>query len=131
MTRAEDTEAATVFIVGGSSCPSLTPAALANAGSAAPSPEVVTSHDWKSSHFPWPFWLVRRCEKAEDANCTLVDWRIAGVATMAAATAVEGSDPQVDTSHVSLPVLVNSMSIERGQELVVHWTPLGEQRAEE
>ena len=120
--RAEGSEASSVFIVGGSTCPPVTAAALANAGSAASSSETVTSHDWKPSHFPWPFWLVRRVERAEDANCTLVDWRIAAVSTMAPASATGDSEPQVDTSHVSIPVLINNVIIERGQELVVHWT---------
>ena len=41
---------------------------------------------------------------------------------MAPTSATGDSEPQVDTSHVSIPVLVNNVIIERGQELVVHWT---------
>ena len=52
----------------------------------------------------------------------LVDWRIATVSTMAPATVTGDCEPQVDLSHESLPVLVNNVTIERGQELVVHWT---------
>ena len=121
MSRAEDSDASNVFIVGGSTCPSLTASALANAGSAASSSETVSSHDWKASHFPWPFWLVRRVDKAEDANCVLVDWRIATVSTMATASVTGDCEPQVDLSRVCIPVLVNNVTIERGQELVVHW----------
>ena len=121
VSRSEDSEASTVFIVGGSTCPSMTAAALANAGSASSSSEAVSSHEWKASHFPWPFWLVRRVDKAEDANCVLVDWRIATVSTMATASETGDCEPQVDLSHVCIPVLVNSVTIERGEELVVHW----------
>ena len=52
----------------------------------------------------------------------LVDWRIATVSTMAPATVTGDCEPQVDLSHVCIPVLVNNVTIERGQELVVHWT---------
>ncbi len=60
VSRSEDSEASTVFIVGGSTCPSMTAAALANAGSASSSSEAVSSHEWKASRFPWPFsgWFV-------------------------------------------------------------------------
>ena len=120
--RAEDSEASDVFIVGGSTCPFLTAVALATAGSSASSSETVSSHEWKSSHFPWPFWLVRRVDKADDANCVLVDWRITTVATMAPATAAGDCEPHVDLSNVCIPVLVNKVTIAKGQELVVHWT---------
>jgi hypothetical protein len=119
--RAEDSEASIVFIVGGSTCPVLTAAALATAGSSASSSEIASTHEWKASHFPWPFWLVRRVDKADDANCELVDWRIATVSTMAPAQAAGDGEPHVDVSHVCIPVLVNRVTIEKGEELVVHW----------
>ena len=119
--RAEDSEASIVFIVGGSTCPFLTAAALATAGSSASSSEIASTHEWKASHFPWPFWLVRRVDKADDANCELVDWRIATVSTMAPAQAAGDGEPHVDVSHVCIPVLVNKVTLEKGQELVVHW----------
>jgi hypothetical protein len=119
--RAEDSEASIVFIVGGSTCPFLTAAALATAGSSASSSEIASTHEWKASHFPWPFWLVRRVDKADDANCELVDWRIATVSTMAPAIVAGEREPHVDVSHVCIPVLVNKVTIEKGQELVVHW----------
>jgi hypothetical protein len=65
--------------------------------------------------------LVRRVDKADDANCELVDWRIATVSTMAPAQAAGDGEPHVDVSHVCIPVLVNKVTIEKGQELVVHW----------
>jgi hypothetical protein len=40
------------------------------------------------------------------------------VSTLKVAGACE---PQVDLSHMSIPVLVHSVTIERGAELVVHW----------
>ena len=40
---------------------------------------------------------------------------------MAAATAAEGSEPLVDASYVTIPVLVNTKDVVRGQELIVHW----------
>ena len=119
--RAEDSEASIVFIVGGSTCPVLTAAALATAGSSAFSSEIASTHEWKASHFPWPFWLVRRVDKADDANCELVDWRIATVSTMAPAIVAGEREPHVDVSHVCIPVLVNKVTIEKGQELVVYW----------
>ena len=121
VSRAEADEASTVFIVGGSSLPALTPSALANAGSSSSSSLHVSSHDWKQSHFPWPFWLVRRCDREEDANCKLVDWKVVGVSTMTAATAAVSSEPLVDASYVTIPVLVNTKDLVRGQELIVHW----------
>ena len=65
--------------------------------------------------------MVRRVDKADDANCVLVDWRIATVSTMAPAIVAGDCEPHVDVSHVCIPVLVNKVTIEKGQELVVHW----------
>ena len=44
---------------------------------------------------------------------------------MTPAIAVEGSEPAVDTADVVVPVLVNNVIIEKGQEVVVHWSSSG------
>ena len=40
---------------------------------------------------------------------------------MTAATAAEGSEPLVDASYVTIPALVKTKYVVRGQELTAHW----------
>ncbi len=80
-------------------------------------------HDWKSSRFPWPFWAVRRLVSDAGTNCKLARVTVNTVRT--------GSDkfiiPEavVDAYDVSLPVLINTVDINRCDELVAHWPSIG------
>ena len=115
--RRNSAVAATLYILGGATLPSVHPQtfALADAGVADGEPDVVSHHDWKPSSFPWPFWLVKRCETKSDANCHISQCRARTVSTMAADFAY------TDSSEVQVPIMTNFEAIEKNQELVVHW----------
>jgi hypothetical protein len=78
----------------------------------------LTDHVWKPSHFPWPFWAVPRQEAATGTNCTLAPFTVDVVQACNAAVL---NDPIVEAYQVEVPVLVNSVDVAEGDELVAHW----------
>ena len=100
------------FLLGGSSMP--------KASAVAESDGVIRQHEWKQGHFPWPFWYVRRVEREEDANCCLLRVIVRTVSTFA----FDGHalDPFSDNYDIYIPVLTNTRSFARGDELTVWWT---------
>ena len=76
-------------------------------------------HDWKSTHFPWPFWTVRRLCSDAGRNCKL-QW----ITVNTVHTGSEKSimpEAVVDACDVNLPVLINTEDVGIGDELVAHW----------
>ena len=76
-------------------------------------------HDWKSTHFPWPFWAVRRLGSDAGTNCKL-QW----ITVNTVHTGSEKSimpEAVVDAYDVTLPVLINTADVSSGDELVAHW----------
>ena len=126
------------FILGSSTLPSITKQAAAEAASAASmhqalsagapavavEPGVISDHDWKQNSFPWPFWVVRRSDRAEECNCELTAVTVRSVATFA----WDGQlgDPCVDSLDISVPVMVNFKPLGQGEELVVFWKSKGQ-----
>ena len=76
-------------------------------------------HQWKDHHCMWPFWVVRRSVIGAGTNCKL-HW-----VTMN--TVHTGSDKSimpeavVKAYDVTLPVLINTEDIRKGDDLVCHW----------
>jgi hypothetical protein len=117
------------YLLGTASLPPTPSAALApSLEGTAPSlggTEAITAHEWKNSHFPWPFWLVKRCEQEENANCILAPWLIRSINAMSAA----GQEPVVGSYEVTIPVMVNTKDISKGEELVVYWPSKAQPKA--
>ena len=112
---------AELFILGASTLPPCLAPMLVGSGSGTASNssgEVLDCHEWKSSHFPWPFWLVKWVENEADANCKFVSVLSRAVYTMT----VPDSEVLVDTFDVMLPTMTNFKAVKAGEELVVHWT---------
>ena len=72
-------------------------------------------HDWKKGNFPWPFWVIKKCETAGGSNCLLEDITINTVHTSSA------DERDVDAYAVVVPVITNHCDISKGTELIVHW----------
>ena len=72
-------------------------------------------HDWKATHFPWPFWAVKRGPTAEGTNCGLEKITVNTVHTC---TAVADS---VDVYEVVVPMMANHCDISKGTELIANW----------
>ena len=109
-----------LFILGASTLPACPAPTLVGSGSGAASNssgEVLDSHEWKNSHFPWPFWLVRRVDHESDANCHFLPVLSRTVHTMT----VPDNECLVDSFDVMLPVMTNFKPVKAGEELVVHW----------
>jgi len=100
-----------VFIIGQASVPAPVPT------SASVPPPVL----WKPTHFPWPFWAVKRTDVSAQANCVLQPWTVRCVGTFAQNTPADGDDLKLDAMCVTIPIMVNSKPLERGDELVVYW----------
>jgi hypothetical protein len=126
------------FILGSSTLPSITKQAAAEAASAASMHQalsagapavavesgVISDHDWKRNSFPWPFWVVRRSDRAEECNCELTAVTVRSVDTFA----WDGQlgDPFVDSLDISVPWMVNFKPLGKGDELVVFWKSQGQ-----
>ena len=76
-------------------------------------------HDWKKTHFPWPFWSARRSELEPGTNCSLQPLPIAAAVTASAKGIID--EAFVDTFEVVLPVIVNTAPLKKGDELLVFW----------
>ena len=115
--RRDSAAESTVYILGGGTLPSVHPQTLvpAAAGVAEDDIDMVSLHDWKPSNFPWPFWLVKRCDNRSDANCHISHCLARSVGTMTADFAF------TDACEVKVPIMINFAPIEKNQELVVHW----------
>jgi hypothetical protein len=115
--RRDSAAESTVYILGGGTLPSVLPQSLvpADAGVAEDDIDMVSLHDWKPSNFPWPFWLVKRCDNRSDANCHISHCLARSVGTMTADFAF------TDACEVKVPIMINFAPIEKNQELVVHW----------
>ena len=74
-------------------------------------------HAWKPNCFPWPFWLVRRSTKLEACNCAMQSAVVRDIMTCE----IGRKDPDSDVVEITLPVMVNTKQIEKGDELVVFW----------
>ena len=109
----------TMFVLGSTSVP--------NAGAAGGSSSTSTNVGdaaWKPSHFPHPFWAVKKTDTEEQANCKLVPYTIRNVGTMTRSQATEEEstmEPLADSWSVKVGVIENTKEIARGTELVVHW----------
>ena len=95
--------------------------ALPKASALAEPDGVVRQHDWKAGHFPWPFWFVRRVDREEDANCSLV--RVVTRVVLTCSFDGRPSDPYCDNFDVHIPVLTNTSALDRGDELTVWSRP--------
>ena len=76
-------------------------------------------HEGKATHFMWPFWVVRRSVSGAGTNCKL-QW----VTVNTVHTGSEKSilpEAVVDAYDVTLPVLINTEDVRKGDELVCHW----------
>ena len=125
------------FILGTAGLPAISKQAAAEAASAAPmpqassagapavavEPDVISDHDWKATSFPWPFWVVRRSDRKDECNCELKAVTVRSVATFAWDKQL--GDPFVDTIDISVPLMVNSKPLGKGEELVVFWKSKG------
>ena len=128
------------FIWESSTLPSITKQAAAEAASAASmhqalsagapavavEPGVISDHDWKQNSFPWPFWVVRRSDRAEECNCELTAVTVRSVATFAWDDQL--GDLFVDSLDISVPLMVNFKPLGQGEELVVFWKSKGQKQ---
>ena len=107
----------TLYLLGSASLPAVHPQTLvpADAEVVEGDGEVISHHDWKPSSFPWPFWLVKRCENKSAANCHITKCLVRSVSTMSADFAF------TDTCEIHVPIMTNVAPAEKNQELVVHW----------
>jgi hypothetical protein len=126
------------FILGSSTLPFITKQAAAEAASAAAVHQalsagapavavesgVISDHDWKQNSFPWPFWVVRRSDRADECNCELTAVTVRSVATFAGGGQLGG--PFVDSLDISVPLMVNFKPLGKGDELVVFWKSKGQ-----
>jgi hypothetical protein len=125
------------FILGSSTLPFITKQAAAEAASAAAVHQalsagapavavesgVISDHDWKQNSFPWPFWVVRRSDRADECNCELTAVTVRSVATFAGGGQLGG--PFVDSLDISVPMMVNFKPLGKGEELIVFWKSKG------
>ncbi len=72
-------------------------------------------HDWKATHFMWPFWVIRRL--VSDAGTT---YKLQWVTVNTVHTGIEPIIPEavVNAYDVTLPVLINTEDVRKGGELV-------------
>ena len=91
------------------------PAASAVAESA---DNTVDVHNWMPGHSPWPLWFVTRASDAEESNCQFVDVDVRMVTTFAPASPLEAFADNVD---ITIPTLVNTSALVKGEELKVVW----------
>ena len=115
--RRDSSALVTLYLLGSASLPAVHPQTLvpADAGTVEGDGEVISHHDWKPSSFPWPFWLVKRCENKSAANCHITKCLVRTVSTMSA------DFGYTDACEVHVPIMTNFAPIEKNQELVVHW----------
>ena len=107
--RRDSAAESTVYILGGGTLPSVLPQSLvpADAGVAADDIDMVSLHDWKPSNFPWPFWVVKRCENRSDANCHISHCLARTVGTTTHDFAF------TDACEVNIPIMINFAPIEK------------------
>ena len=93
---------------------------------------VISDHEWKSCHFPWPFWQVQRREADAGTNCHLMTVTMLVALTSTAGTPDDGwGDPLSDSINIDVPIIVNSKDVEKGDELVVYWPNPSKPKKEE
>jgi hypothetical protein len=74
-----------------------------------------SDHEWKSSHFAWPYWVIRRVPAgSEEANC-----KVSAVTVHLVRTFQVADDPTVPTLEIDLPVIVNTKDLNAKDELIV------------
>jgi hypothetical protein len=76
-------------------------------------------HDWKATHFMWPFWVVRRSVSDAGTNCKLQWVTVNTVHTGSEKPIIP--EAVVNAYDVTLPVLINTEDVRKGDELVCHW----------
>ena len=126
--RRGDGEATTMFMCVPASAPQRRPAAIARSveeWDAAESAVAENStarfcdHDWKATHFLWPFWVVRRSDSGSGTNCKLQWVTVNTVHTGSEKPIIP--EAVVNAYDVTLPVLINTEDVRKGDELVCHW----------
>ena len=78
----------------------------------------VEQHNWMPGHNPWPLWFVRRVSDAQESNCHFEDAHVRMVTTFAPASPLE---PFADNVDITIPTLVNTSALVKGEELKVMW----------
>ena len=76
-------------------------------------------HDWKATHFMWPFWVVRRSVSDAGTNCKLQMVTVNAIHTGSEKTILP--EAVVNAYDVTFPVMVNTKDVDKGDELVCHW----------
>lgn len=117
-----------LYLFGNFSLPALDPVAAASpavaavgASSSQGFPEVaqLSTHAWRPTSNPWPFWGVRRTSEAKDAN---LEFTVVAVNHVLAFNHPQLPEaPMVEAIEICLPVLRNTREIEKGDELVALW----------
>ena len=79
-------------------------------------------HDWKVTHFMWPVWVVRRSVSDAGTNCKL-QWVTVNTVHAGSEKSII-PEAVVNAYDVTLPVLINTEDVRKGDELVCPW-PVG------
>ena len=75
-------------------------------------------HEWKATHFTWPFWVVRRSVSGAGTNCKLQWVTVNTVHTGSEKPIIP--EAVVNAYDVTLPVLINTEDVRKGDELACH-----------
>ena len=103
---------------GGRSFSSVEEWSRSSAGADGSDAAAISDHEWKASHFPWPFWQIQRREAVAGTNCHLEAVTMLVALT---STANGWGEPLVDAVNIDVPIITNTMDVEKGDELIVHW----------
>ena len=74
-------------------------------------------HNWTASHNPWPLWFIARVGNVDDSNCTFEMENVLTISTFQP----QFGEATSDNLDATLPVLVNTKPLNKGDELRVHW----------
>ena len=85
---------------------------------AEPIENTVSQHNWMPGHNPWPLWFVKRVADAKESNCHIQDVLVRMVTTFAPPSPLEAFSDNVD---ITIPTLVNTSAVVKGEELKVLW----------
>ena len=80
-----------------------------------------------SGHNPWPLWFVKRASDAQESNCKFEDVDVRMVTTFAPPSPLEAFADNVD---ITIPTLVNTSAVVKGEELKVLWVQRQKNKAE-
>ena len=79
---------------------------------------MLATHEWKPNHWAALFWTVHRKDKADGTNMSFE--RVTSMQVMTNSSACI-AEPLACTAEVQVPIMVNSVDLAPGDELVVHW----------